>query len=102
MQQLSIFDWMTSYPDINDISESQAVQMVGDAIGVKFEWSEFFDTWLAKVGKTRLDLKYGHFVLADNHDLYIGVGYWKEDKKEGGGFPLESIEKAIKYFKAHI
>lgn len=52
MQQLTIFDWMPSlarpYPDINDITEAEAVQIVAGALGLKFVYSERFREWQAK------------------------------------------------------
>ena len=61
-RQLTIFDWMPEKPpDINDISEAEAVQMVGDRLGVKFTYDSFFKDYRAKIGKIILRLSYGHF-----------------------------------------
>ena len=85
---------------IAKITEAEAVRIVGDAIGVKFAWSEFFNVWIAQKGKLRLNLKYGNFNLPDNHDLFLSTGY--DCKMGGGGVPCKSIEEAIKYLKTKM
>lgn len=102
--QMTIFDFLqpdqSEYPDINTISEAEAVRIVGDALGVEFVWSEFFQTWQAVKRKVKLTLDYDHFDLIDNHDLFLNVGY--DCKMGGGGAPCESIEEAIKYLKTRV
>ena len=103
-QQMTIFDFLgPAYPDIKTISEAEAVRIVGDAIGVKFAWSEVFDVWIAQKGKLRLNLKYSNFNLPDNHDLFLSAGYDRRNPCcEGGGSPCTSIEEAIKYLKTKM
>jgi hypothetical protein len=99
MHQMTIFEWLqperTSYPDINDIDEAEAVRLVWDALGVKFIWNDFFALWIGKKGKLRMDLEYSHFDLDDNHDLFLGAGY--ECGTSGGASPTSGIEEAIAY-----
>lgn len=100
-RQMTIFDFLgPAYPDIRTITEAEAVRIVGDAIGVKFAWSEFFGVWIAKKGKIRLNLKYSNFNLPDNNDLFLSTGY--DCKMSGGGAPCKSIEEAIKYLKTKM
>lgn len=102
-EQLSIFDWMptactpTAYPDIKNISEAEAVRIVGEEIGMTFAYNDRFREWQAKRGKLKLSMEYGHFNLNDNHDLFLGVGY--AFGTDGGGSPSNGIEAAIKYFE---
>lgn len=100
--QMTIFDFIQpnqrEYPDINTISEAEAIQIVGDALGVRFVWSESFHEWQAVKRKVKLTLNYDHFDLIDNHDLFLSAGY--DCKMGGGGAPCKSIEEAIKYLNA--
>ena len=101
MEQLTIFDWMPSltgpYPDINDITEAEAVQIVSGALGLKFAYSERFREWQAKKGKLKLAINYGHFDLEDNHELFLGTSW--ESGTSGGAAPCSGIGEAIKWFK---
>lgn len=102
--QISIFDWMPEllpkYPPITDITEEEAVQIVGDAIGVRFIWDSKFREYFGKVGKLKLTVRYGHYQLDDNHDLFISIGW--NCGTSGGGAPMGSIEEAIDYFRRTI
>lgn len=102
--QMTIFDFLQpEFPDINTISEAEAVRIVGDALGVEFTYSEFFNEWAARKGKTRLYLNYSNFNLPDNYDLFLDAGYDRRNPcYEGGGRPCASIEEAIKYLKSKI
>lgn len=101
--QMTLFDWMPTacvqfeYPDINDISEAEAVQMVGNAIGLTFVYNDFFEQWQAKKEKMKLRLKYDHFCLDDNQYLFLATYY--QYGTRGGGSPCSGIEGAIKYFR---
>lgn len=96
-RQLTIFDWMPEKPpDINDISEAEAVQTVGDRLGVKFTYDPFFKDYRAKIGKIILRLSYGHFFSEINNGaLYLGADYMYGTS--GGGSPCHGIEDAVDY-----
>ena len=102
--QMTIFDFLqpdqSEYPDINTISEAEAVRIVGDALGVRFVWSEFFHTWQAVKRKVKLTLNYSHFNLLDNHDLFLSAGY--DYKTGGGGSPCRGIREAIAYLEKKV
>lgn len=96
--QLTIFDWMpVDYPDIEDVTEAELAQIIGDAIGFKFVYMDYFDEWQAKAKKMRLDLKISQYNLTNNHNKFIGCGYSK--RTSGGGAPMDSIADAITWFK---
>lgn len=97
MHQMTIYEWLQpSYPDINDIEEAEAVRLVGDALGVTFIWNDFFELWIGKKGKLRMDLQYDNFCIG-NHELFLGAGY--ACGTSGGASPTSGIEEAIAYFK---
>lgn len=101
--QMSIFDWMSSLravPDINDITEAEAVRIVGDEIGVTFTYNTFFECWMGRIGKMKLSLEYDHFRLDDNHDLFLGTGY--QYGTSGGGAPCSGITEAVNWFNAKL
>lgn len=105
-EQLTIFDFLqpdqSEYPDINTISEAEAVRIVGDALGVRFAWSEFFQTWQAVKSKVKMTLNYAHFNLIDNHDLFLSAGYYCKAKHCGGGAPCRGIREAIAYLERRV
>lgn len=98
-EQMTIFDLMP-VPDINDIPEDEAVRIVGQRIGVNFTWNPLFEEWQGHIGKMELSMNYSHFVLDDNRDLFLGVGYLFGT--EAGGAPSSGIDDAVKYFKKRI
>lgn len=103
-EQMTIFDWLPSltqpYPDINDISEVEAVQIVSDAIGLRFAYNERLRQWQAKKGKLKLSMYYSHFLLDDNHDLFLAADW--QCGTSGGGSPCSGITQAIKWFRERI
>ena len=100
-QQMTIFDFLgPAYPDIKTITEAEAVRIVGDALGVRFVWSEFFQTWQAVKRKVELTLNYAHYDLIDNHDLFLSAGY--AYRTGGGGRPCDSIKEAIAYLERKV
>ena len=104
--QMTIFDFLQldqrEYPDINTISEAEAVRIVGDALGVEFVWSEFFQTWQAVKRKVEMTLNYAHYDLIDNHDLFLSAGYDCKAKHCGGGAPCSGIREAIAYLERKV
>lgn len=99
-EQMNIFQLMTA-PDINDCSEEEAVEIIGNRLGVKFIWNEFFDRWQGRKGKMELALRYSHF-FPDVFDgrLFLGADYWIEHG--GGSCPCDSIDEATEYFEKAI
>lgn len=96
--QITIFDWFRpAAPDINDITEAEAVRQVGDMIGVVFSYNDRFNQWQARVGNLKLSLSYRRFNLDNNTDLFLDAGY--DYYKGGGGSPCSGIESAVKYFE---
>lgn len=98
--QISIFDWMPS-PDINDIPEAEAVQIVGYRIGIRFEHDRKSGYYRAKVGKIKIMLQYDHFVPGVNGGrLYLGTAY--EYGTSGGGSPCDGIDGAVEWIRRKI
>lgn len=101
--QISIFDWMPTaaelpeYPSIDDIQESEAVQIVADALGLNFIFDSKFREWLAKKRKLKLTVSYSRYNLPDNTRRFLNVGY--ELGTSGGGRPCDTIQEAIDWFK---
>lgn len=102
--QISLFDWMPQpvrpFPDINMITEEEAVRIIGQELNVQFTWDARLRYWKSRMGRLRLSLEYDHFNLPDNHDLFIGTGY--EIGTSGGGAPCSGIAEAVKYFQHQI
>lgn len=102
MEQLSLFD-SEALPDINSITEEQAVALVGERIGVKFQYSDFYNLWRAKIGKMEIDMNYGHYSFGDKR-LYVGVGFTYNEPNDycGGSAPCDKLERAIDWLKDKI
>ena len=99
--QMTIFDFLApAYPDINDITEEEAARIIGDAIGAQFKYVDRFREWQGKIGKLKLSVGYSHFILDDNHDLFVDTDY--QFGTEGGGAPCTSIEGVVKWFRKKI
>lgn len=97
MKQLSIFDWMPEEtPDINDISEAEAVRIVGERLGVDFV-KNWFGYYEAKKGKLKIELQYSHFVPGVNNGRLFLDASFSYGSGCGGGSPCDGIEDAIKY-----
>ena len=97
--QMTIYDWLglqPEYPDINDVSEEEAVRMVGEAIGRTFAYNSKFREWQAKKGKLKMTMSYDNFIFG-NHDRFLGTG-WVYGTSSGGS-PTSGIKEAIAYFK---
>ena len=75
--QMSIFDLLEEEtPNIIDITEAEAVRIVGERLGVQFKYSPFFGEWQAQVGKMELSCEYAHFSKGINGGrLFLGVGW---------------------------
>lgn len=103
--QLSIFDWIpnlaSSFPPLTEITEAEAVRIVGEQIGKVFVYNTKFSEWEAKIDKHRkLSMEYSHYRMTDCTDLFLGVGYTARD--EGGGSLCDTIEEAVEYFKRRL
>ena len=105
MNQLTIFDILKpENVDIDSLPESDMVQKVSDAIGISFTYNSWFDEYMAKLKKQKLELSlcYSTYTATDRiGQRFISVGYsTKQGDHAGGGRPCDTIEEAIKYFKA--
>ena len=102
--QLSIFDFMDNneLPDFNTISEAETAKIIGDAIGVTFQYDKFFSDYRAKVGKCTLTCHYSHYNGVRDDRMFISVGWSNDADKSGCGSPTDSIEEAIKFFKRYM
>lgn len=97
--QFTLFDLMPT-PDINDVTEEEAVKIVGDRLGIEFKYNAFFKHWEGRVGKLVLSLNYSHFVLDDNHNLFLAVDY--RHGTSGGGCPCDGIDEAVDWCRWQI
>lgn len=101
--QMSIYDWLGSlqeiYPDINSISEAEAVQIVSEKTGIPFKYRDDFWGWQAKQGKSTIRLKYNNFSVG-NHERFFGLD--ASTNIEGIGCPCSGIEEVIKRVEAWI
>ena len=97
--QISIFDLLEAEtPNINDITEAEAVRIVGERLGVQFKYNSFFEEWQAQVGKMELSCEYSHFSEGINDGrLFLGVG-WRL-RTSSGGRPCDGINETVRYFK---
>ena len=101
-KQLNIFELIPA-PDINDVTEDEAVRIVGDRLGVTFAYNEFFGDWRAKRGNMTMALSYGRFFpgVFDGR-LFLGADY---NITRGGGFytggscPCDGIDEATEYLE---
>lgn len=92
---MTIWDFLHPSETLEDIPEDEMVRRVGDAIGVKFTYSDFFDDYRVKVGKWTLSIEYSHYSFGDEA-LFIGVGI--DSSKGGCGCPSDSIDEAVQFF----
>lgn len=100
-EQMSIFDFLpSSTPDINDITEAEAVKLVGEQLGVKFIYNAFFEQWEAKKGRAKMGLTYDHFNGVHNNALFLGTHI--DIGTAGAGAPCSGIDDAVKWFKTHL
>lgn len=100
-RQMTIFDFIK--PDytgiaIDDLDEKEMVTIIGNALDLDFKYDSFFETYMAKVGDECFRLGYSNYTLSDRHDLFISCGWDK--KTHGKGRPCDSLDEAIKWFKA--
>lgn len=97
--QFTLFDLMPT-PDINDVTEEEAVKIVSDRLGIEFKYNAFFKHWEGRVGKLILELDYSHYNLSGNHGLFLGVGY--RYGTSGGGCPCDGIDEAVDWCRWQI
>ena len=96
--QMTIWDLIPR--SLEEISEEEMVQRVGDALGVKFVWDKFFEDYRAKVGKSTLMIHYSHYNGVYNNALFISCGIDSgPPHSTGAGAPRDSIEEAIEWFE---
>lgn len=97
--------WQKDYGDINILSEQEAVERIGEALGLKFVYSSFFEEWIAKVGKLQLTAHYSHYATDDENvdgALFLGVGWDNKKDNSGGGAPCDTLNDAIDKLKIVI
>lgn len=97
--QMKLFEYFGA-PDLSEMTEEEAVKMVGDRIGMAFTYNSRFERWEAKNGKLKLDMNYDHYDLPDSNALFLGVGYTLGTS--GGGAPCHSIDEAVNWFEYRI
>lgn len=96
--QMTIWDLIPR--SLEEISEEEMVQRIGDALGVSFQRNDFFEDYRATFSQITLTLKYQHY--ADGGTLFIGCGYENKKDHSGAGAPRDSIEDAIEWFRRRI
>lgn len=97
--QMTIWDFLPP-ENLEDISEEEMVQRVGEAVGVVFTWNDFLKEYQAKIKGYTLSVEYDRYIVDDETGKgrrFIGVGFMK--KNEGAAGPCDSIDEAIKWFK---
>lgn len=103
--QMTIFDFLKpTYPDdLNTLPEEEMVRIVGEALGIKFNYDDFFESYKYKKGIVTLTIGYSNYSLPDNTARFIGCGYdWAlANDRQGGGRPCDSIEEAVNYLQRH-
>lgn len=102
-EQLNLFSLMKA-PDINDIPESEAVQIVGNRLGVQFKYNAFFERWEGEYGKMHLALSYGRFFPGVFEGrMFLGADYQIRDGGfTGGSIPAAGIDEATAFFQKAI
>lgn len=105
MHQMTIFDMIRDeYPQLELMTEQEAVGHVGKALGLTFRHNDFLDQWECKVGSKTLDVSYSHYnMIGDmNGKLFISVGCEDRKTKEGAGAPRDTLEEAIEWLRRRI
>lgn len=93
--QMTIWDFLHPSETLEDIPEEEMVRRVGDAIGVRFAYNDFFGDYRVKVGKWTLSIEYSHYSFGDGA-LFIGTSI---DSTTGGcSSPRDSIDEAVEFF----
>ena len=100
--QMSIFDLLEAEtPKIDDITEAEAVRIVGERLGVQFKYNSTFGEWQTQVGKMKLGCEYDHFSEGINDGrLFLGVR-WSLGTS-GGACPCYGIDETVKYFRNRL
>lgn len=101
--QISIFELLPPEErPIEEMSSEDIARIIGQAIGLKFLPSEWFDEMRAKPYKNLEFTVRKSFYSCDTvnnkkGDAFIGCGY--SFGTSGAGSPVDSIEDAIKFFE---
>lgn len=99
-EQLSLFDLMQEIPDIKDIPEEEAVRIVGERIGAKFEYNPDFEEWQARISDLKMGMRYEHyFPEVQDGKLFLEVSFEFKNHVNGGGSPCDGIDEAVEFFK---
>ena len=108
-RQLTILDMVeqvSTYPDINDITESEMAKLVGNALGLNFKYNQDFERYEANIPtrkrsqKPKISVSFRNYAMDDNHDRFLSAGYTYNLGGGGGGYP--TIEKALEYLEKRV
>lgn len=99
--QMTIFDFIqTEYPTLTEITEAEAVRIVGESVGVEFKFRDDFWGWEYKPNKkVTCRMQYDNY-LFDNNDLFLGVDIGMS--LGGSSMPCDTLEEAVRFFKNEI
>lgn len=101
--QMSIFDLLP--PDqraLEDLTEKEMVEYVGNAVGIPFEYKDSLFGWQYTKGKVTFDIRFGKF-SDDKKKRFIHAGWTDRRNGYGGcGVPCRSLEEAIDFFKKKV
>lgn len=89
------------------MTEQEAVERVGKALGLTFKHNDFLEQWESKVGCVTLDASYDRYSTVgdmENADggLFLAVGYSNRKTKAGAGAPTDTLEEAIAWFRRRL
>ena len=101
MRQMMLFEYEVDdrlKEDINNLSETEMVDIVGCSTGLDFKYKDELFGWVAKTKHCTFTLKYGTYKYEGAYGKrYISAGYdYKKNGEIGGtGCPCDSIKRAI-------
>lgn len=104
--QMTIWDFMeSSKANFHTMTEKEIVDYVGNALGLEFKWSDFFEQYICKTKGMILDLALSTYLVGIGDDeveeeKFISVGC--SAKHAGGGCPCDSLEEAVEWFREAI
>lgn len=94
--QMNIFDFL---PDekFDDMPESEMVERIGGALGIKFEYRDDLWGWVYREKNMTLSVHYGNYSFG-NHEKFISVS--ADSSKGGSSGPMDSLEEAINFARS--
>lgn len=98
MEQVTIFD-VIPVPelDFRDLTIEEIAREIANATGLVFKQSRNSDTLVAIEGPKEFDIHLSRYTL--NNEPFISCSYWNKKKLEGCGFPCDSLNEAIQFFR---